>query len=87
MDEDGNYWFSGRTDDVINSSGYRIGPAEIEDQLLKHPAVGMAVLVGHPIELRGHLVKAFVRVNPGYGKKEELKNEIRDYVKSRLAAH
>ena len=87
MDEDGNFWFSGRSDDIITSSGYRIGPAEIEDQLLKHPAVGLAAAVGYPDDMRGHVIKAFIRVNPGYEKNEMLKNKIRDFVKSRLAAH
>ncbi len=87
MDRDGNFWFSGRTDDVITSSGYRIGPAEIEDQLLKHPAVGLAAAVGYPDDMRGHVIKAFIRVNPGYERDEMLKNKIRDFVKSRLAAH
>ncbi len=87
MDEDGNFFFAGRTDDVITSAGYRIGPAEIEDQLLKHPAVALAAAVGIPDELRGHVVKAFIRVNPGFEQNDTLKGEIRDFVKTRLAAH
>ena len=87
VDEDGFFWFSGRTDDVITSSGYRIGPSEIENQLLKHPAVALAAAVGVPDELRGELVKAFVRLNPGFEETEVLKKEISDFVKIRLAAH
>ena len=87
VDEDGFFWFSGRTDDVITSSGYRIGPSEIENQLLKHPAVALAAAVGVPDELRGELVKAFVRLNPDFEETEVLKKEISDFVKTRLAAH
>ncbi|MDP6728691.1 MAG: AMP-binding protein [SAR324 cluster bacterium] len=87
LDEDGFFWFSGRTDDVITSSGYRIGPSEIENQLLKHPAVALAAAVGYPDEMRGHLVKAFIRLNPDYEQSEKLKKEISSFVKTRLAAH
>ena len=87
VDEDGNFWFSGRTDDVITSSGYRIGPAEIENQLLKHPSVALAAVVGYPDEMRGHVVKAFIRLNPDFAASEPLKEEISGFVKSRLAAH
>ena len=87
MDGDGNFWFSGRTDDVITSSAYRIGPAEIEDQLLKHPAVGLAAAVGYPDDMRGHVIKVFIRVNPEYETNEILKNNIRNFVKFRLGAH
>ncbi len=59
-DEDGYFWFHGRTDDVITSAGYRIGPAEIEECLMKHPAVAMVAVVGSPDDLRTEIVKAFV---------------------------
>ena len=72
---------------MITSSGYRIGPSEIENQLLKHPSVALAAAVGVPDELRGELVKAFVRLNPGFEETEVLKKEISDFVKIRLAAH
>ena len=87
VDEDGNFWFSGRIDDVITNSGYRIAPAEIENQLLKHPSVPLAAVVGCPDEMRGHVVKAFIRLNPDFAASVPLKEEISGFVKSRLAAH
>jgi acetyl-CoA synthetase len=86
-DEDGHFWFVGRKDDVITSAGYRIGPAEIEDCLLKHPAVGMAAVVGSPDEVRTEIVKAFIVPTPGTTPAPELETEIKDFVKQRLAAH
>jgi acetyl-CoA synthetase len=86
-DEDGYLWFNSRTDDVITSAGYRIGPAEIEDCLMKHPAVAMVAVVGIPDELRTEIVKAFVvpkaDVTPG----SEITDDIKAFVKKRLAAH
>jgi acetyl-CoA synthetase len=86
-DEDGYIWFHGRTDDVITSAGYRIGPAEIEDCLMKHPAVAMVAVVGSPDEVRTEIVKAFVvlksEVDPG----PEVADDIQKFVKVRLAAH
>ena len=86
-DGDGYFWFNGRRDDVITSAGYRIGPAEIEDCLLKHPAVAMAAVIGSPDEVRTEIVKAFVvpkaEVTPGPAVAEDIKN----FVKTRLAAH
>ena len=87
MDEEGFLWFSGRADDVITSSGYRIGPAEIEDQLLKHPAVALAATVGHPDKQRGEIVKAFIKLNPGHEGTDTLKHELQDLVRTRLSAH
>jgi acetyl-CoA synthetase len=86
-DEDGYFWFVGRTDDVITSAGYRIGPTEIEDCLMKHPAVGVAAAIGLPDELRTQIVKAFIVLNPGVSPTEALEGEIKDFVKVRLAAH
>ena len=86
-DEDGYFWFVGRTDDVITSSGYRIGPAEIEDCLMKHPAVGVAAVIGRPDELRTQIVKAFIVLNPRVEPTGELEDEIKSFVRSRLAAH
>ncbi len=86
-DEDGYFWFVGRTDDVITSSGYRIGPAEIEDCLMKHPAVGMVAAIGIPDELRTQIVKAFIVLSPGASPAQELEDELKDFVKVRLAAH
>lgn len=87
MDEDGYLRFVGRDDDVITSGGYRIGPGEIEDCLLKHPAVAMAAAVGVPDPVRTERVKAFVVLKPGHQGDAALVGEIQDFVKIRLAAH
>lgn len=87
MDEDGYFWFHGRADDVITSSGYRIGPGEIEDALLKHDAVQMAAAIGVPDPVRTEIIKAFVIPAPGVTPSEELAHELRESVKSRLAKH
>ena len=86
-DEDGYIWYVARKDDVITSSGYRIGPAEIEDCLLKHPAVTMSAVIGKPDEVRTEVVKAFVVLKAGVNGSEELAREIQEFVKTRLAAH
>lgn len=86
-DEDGYLWYVGRKDDLITSAGYRIGPAEIEDCLLKHPAVAMAAVIGAPDEVRGEIVKAFLVLKPNVGATPNLKREIQEFVKTRLAAH
>ena len=86
-DEDGYFWFVGRKDDVITSAGYRIGPAEIEDCLLKHSAVAMAAVIGSPDEVRGEIVKAFIVLKPATAAGPSLIEEIQNFVKTRLAAH
>ncbi len=86
-DEDGYFWYHGRTDDVITSGGYRIGPAEIEDCLLKHPAVAMAAVVGSPDPVRTEVVKAFIVLAPGSSPSTALAGEVQNYVKTQLAAH
>ncbi len=86
-DADGFLWFVGRKDDVITSAGYRIGPGEIEDSLLKHPAVLQAAVIGKPDELRGEIVKAFVVLSPGHDATPELAHEIQHSVRTRLSAH
>lgn len=86
-DEDGYFWFHGRTDDVIISAGYRIGPAEIEDCLMKHPAVAMVAVVGSPDDLRTEIVKAFVVPKAGVSPGPEVTEDIKAFVKARLAAH
>lgn len=86
-DEEGYFWFVGRKDDVITSAGYRIGPAEIEDCLIKHPAVGMAAAVGIPDKIRTELVKAFIVLKPDVQPSQEMEEEIKKFVKVRLAAH
>jgi acetyl-CoA synthetase len=87
IDTDGYIHFVGRDDDVITSSGYRIGPGEIEDCLIQHEAVLLAAAVGKPDALRTEIVKAFVVLKPGFAESEELKSSIRDFVKTRLSAH
>ena len=86
-DQDGYFWFLGRKDDIISSSGYRIGPTEIEDCLLKHPAVAQAAVIGVPDALRGNVVKAFVVLATGYEPSEVLMGEIQKHVRGRLAAY
>ena len=87
IDAKGRITFVGRDDDVITSSGYRIGPGEIEDCLIGHAAVKMAGVVGVHDEKRTEIVKAFIVLNEGYTDSEGLIEEIQGYVKSRLAAH
>ena len=87
VDADGYLWFLGRADDVITSAGYRIGPGEIENCLMKHPAVAMAAAVGVPDPLRTEIVKAFLVLKPGHAGNPALAREIQDYVKVKLAAH
>jgi acetyl-CoA synthetase len=87
VDDDGYISFLGRNDDVITSSGYRIGPGEIEDCLIRHPAVALAAAVGKPDPLRTEIVKAFVVLKPGVEASDALAAEIQDFVKQRLSAH
>jgi len=86
-DEDGYFRFAGREDDVITSSGYRIGPGEIEDCLLRHPAVAMAAVVGVPDPIRTERVKAFIVLDQQATASEALAADIQSHVKSRLAAY
>ena len=86
-DADGYFWFNGRQDDVITSAGYRIGPAEIEDCLMKHPAVAMVAVVGSPDEVRTEIVKAFIVPKPEVTPGPEVAEDIKTFVKTRLAAH
>lgn len=86
-DTDGRLHFLGRDDDVISSAGYRIGPAEIEDCLITHPAVQLAGVVGKPDPVRGHVVAAYLVLADGFTPSDALAAEIADHVKSRLAAY
>jgi acetyl-CoA synthetase len=86
-DEDGYFWFRGRADDVITSSGYRIGPSEIEDALVRHEAVAMAAVIGVPDPVRTERIKAFIVLASGHRPSEGLAEEIRNAVKTRLARH
>jgi acetyl-CoA synthetase len=87
VDGEGYFFFVGRDDDVITSSGYRIGPGEIEDCLIRHPAVALAAVVGKPDPFRTEIVKAFVQLKPGQAASEALAAEIQNFVKTQLAAH
>jgi acetyl-CoA synthetase len=84
-DDDGYIWYKGREDDQISSGGYRIGPTDIEDCLMKHPAVVMAAVVGVPDPVRGEVVKAFVVPKPEIAGGPALADEIRGFVGQRLA--
>jgi acetyl-CoA synthetase len=86
-DEDGFLWFVGRKDDVISSAGYRIGPGEVEDSLMKHPAVLQTAVIGKPDELRGEIVKAYIVLARGYSANDALGKEIQTSVRERLSAH
>ncbi|MET3290044.1 UNVERIFIED_CONTAM: acetyl-CoA synthetase [Brevibacillus sp. OAP136] len=86
-DEDGYFWFQGRIDDVINTSGERIGPFEVESKLVEHPAVAEAGVIGIPDPMRGEIIKAFVTLRQGYSPSEELAAQIKQFVKEKLAAH
>src|SRR3569833_2810721 len=81
IDEEGYITFVGRDDDVITSSGFRIGPGEIEDCLIRHPAVALAAAVGKPDAVRTEIVKAFVVLKPGFGASATLASEIQAFVK------
>ncbi len=87
MDEDGYLWYQGRSDDVIKSSGYRIGPAEIESCLVKHPAVANAAVIGKPDATRGSIIKAFIVLQPGQQPSLQLEEDIRQHVRGRLAPY
>ncbi|MEW4153432.1 acetate--CoA ligase [Bacillus thuringiensis] len=87
MDEDGYFWFQGRIDDVIMTSGERVGPFEVESKLIEHAAVAEAGVIGIPDPVRGEIIKAFIALRAGYEPSDELKEEIRQFVKKGLAAH
>lgn len=86
-DEDGYYWYVGRTDDIIKSSGYRIGPFEIESVLMEHPSVLECAITGVPHPIRGQVVKATIVLAKGYTPSEELKKELQDHVKRQTAPY
>jgi acetyl-CoA synthetase len=85
-DEDGYYWFVGRADDVIKSSGHLIGPFEVESALLEHPAVAEAAVIGKPDPMALEIVKAFVAVKPGHQPDEALRRELLGFARVRLGA-
>ena len=85
-DADGYYWFVGRADDVIKSSGHLIGPFEVESALLEHPAVAEAGVIGIPDPMAGEVVKAFVALKPGFAADEALRSELLGHARKRLGA-
>ena len=86
QDGDGYFWYVSREDDVITTAGYRVGPGEIEECLMKHPAVGLAAVVGLPDPVRTEIIKAFIVLKPDRMPSAELASEIQDFVRTRLAA-
>ena len=86
-DEDGYYWFIGRADDIIKSSGYRIGPFEVESALHEHPAVLECAITGVPDPDRGQIIKATIVLAKGYQPSEELKKELQNHVKHATAPY
>ena len=86
-DSDGYLWFKSRSDDVINSAGYRIGPAEVESCLLEHPAIAMAAAIGVPDEVRGQVVKAYVVLTDDADGTDGLMDDLKKTVRTRLAAY
>ncbi len=87
MDNDGYFWFVGRSDDVINTAGERIGPFEVESALVTYPDIVEAGVIGKPDEVRGQIIKAFVVVKPGVKQDDALKENIKAQVKNHLAGH
>ena len=86
-DADGYFWYKGRSDDLIKSAGYRIGPAEVEDSLVRHRAVAEAAVIGSPDAERGAIVKAFIRLASGFEPSDALTRELQSHVKQNLAAY
>lgn len=87
QDEDGYFWYVGRDDDVITTAGYRVGPGEIEDCLMRHDAIALAAVIGVPDPIRTEIVKACVVLKDGVEPSDALAKEIQSHVKTRLAAH
>jgi acetyl-CoA synthetase len=86
-DADGYFWYKGRSDDLIKSSGFRIGPAEIEDCLLSHPAVAECAVIGKPDPDRGQIVKAVIRLRSGHAETDALKADLTTHVRTRLGPY
>ena len=87
MDENGRYWFHGRFDDIIKTGGYRVGPYEVENVLMEHPAVVECSVVGVPDTLRGQAIKAVIILSQSYAPSRELELEIKDFCNQRLAEY
>jgi acetyl-CoA synthetase len=86
-DKDGYFWFVGRTDDVIKTSGERVGPFEVESALVEYPDIVEAGVIGKPDALRGEIIKAFVVLKPGVEPSDDLKDNIAKFVKEHLAGN
>jgi acetyl-CoA synthetase/medium-chain acyl-CoA synthetase len=86
-DEDGYFWFAGRSDDMITSAAYRISPFEVESALQEHPAVAESAVVGSPDPIRGQIVKAFVVLAPDYTPSDGLAEEIQAFVRANTAPY
>ncbi len=86
-DEDGYYWFQGRFDDIIKTGGYRVGPYEVENILMEHPAVVECSVVGVPDPLRGQAIKAIIVPDKSYEPSRALEKEIREFCNSRMAEY
>lgn len=87
MDKDGYFWFIGRADDVIMTAGHRVGPFEVESALVEHKAVAEAGVIGKPDPERGQIIKAFLVLREGFSPSDELKDDIKEFIKHRLSAH
>ncbi|MBE6569706.1 MAG: acetyl-CoA synthetase [Ruminococcaceae bacterium] len=87
QDENGNFWFHGRFDDIIKTGGFRVGPFEVENILMEHPAVLECSVIGVPDPLRGQSIKAVVMLNSGYTGDRQMENELRNFANSRLAEY
>lgn len=87
QDEEGYFTFIGRSDDLITTAGYRVGPSEVENCLIRHPAISMAAVVGVSDSIRTEAIKAWIVLKPGHDPSENLVHEIQDFVRVRLGAH
>jgi acetyl-CoA synthetase len=87
LDDEGYVYFHGRSDDIIKTSGYRVGPAEVEAKIMEHPAVASCAVIGVPDERRGQAIKAFVKLLPGQQPSQQMIEEMQKHVKTRLAVH
>jgi len=87
IDKDGYFWYVGRADDVIKTSGERVGPFEVESALVEHPAIAEAGVIGKPDPLRGNIIKAFITLKPGIKPTDTLKEDIQKFMKGKLAGH
>ena len=87
QDENGRFWFHGRFDDLIKTGGFRVGPYEIENVLMEHPAIMECSVIGIPDTLRGQAIKAIIVLSPQYSPSATLENEIKDYCNSKLAEY